>query len=104
MAARKDDGEVGGSTGIKRKEKVELGEDHDWLVEAERVEPGLTAEITAVKRKKVKNRKWKLWYMFLFCLRLIFNLICVMKMLMLLDAFDVCRVVCFGFGSLKLRL
>jgi len=32
MAARKDGGEVGGSTGTKRKEKVELGEDHDWLV------------------------------------------------------------------------
>jgi hypothetical protein len=73
MAARKEDGEVGGSTGIKHKEKVELGEDHDWLVEAERVEPGLTAAITAVKRKKVKNRKLKLWYMFLFCLRLFFQ-------------------------------
>jgi hypothetical protein len=39
------------------------------------VEPGLTAAITAVKRKKVKNRKLKLWYMFLFCLRLFFQFV-----------------------------
>lgn len=32
MAPRKEGGEVGGSTGTKRKEKVELVEDHDWLV------------------------------------------------------------------------
>lgn len=28
---------------MKRKEKVEDGDDHELLVEAERVEPGLTA-------------------------------------------------------------
>jgi len=44
---------------MKRREKVEDGDDHDWLVlEAERVEPGLTAvTVPATKRIKAKNRK-----------------------------------------------
>lgn len=75
MAARKVGGEVAGSTGTKRREKVEDGEDHDWLVlEAERVEPGLTAVTTAVKVRKVKNRKWNM-----------FEVVCVN---VLLDAFE----------------
>lgn len=43
---------------MKRREKVEDGDDHDWLVEAERVSPGLTAvTVAATKRIKAKNRK-----------------------------------------------
>lgn len=46
---------------MKRKEKVEDRDDHDWLVGAERVEPGSTAvTVTAVNRRKTrkaKNRK-----------------------------------------------
>lgn len=60
-AARKEGGVVGGVVWMKRKEKVEDGDDHAWLVEAERVEPGLTAvAVTAVNRRKTrkaKNRK-----------------------------------------------
>lgn len=48
---------------------MEDDDDHDWLVEAERVEPGLTAvTVTAVNRRKTrkaKNRK-VLRYMFWF--------------------------------------
>lgn len=40
---------------MKRREKVEDGDDHDWLVEAERVSPGVT--VAATKRIKSKNRK-----------------------------------------------
>lgn len=62
MAARKEGGEVGGSTGRKRREKVEDGEDHDWLVlEAKRVEPGLMAATTVVKMREAKNRKWNMF-------------------------------------------
>lgn len=58
MAARKEGGEVGGSTGMKWREKVELGEDHDWLVlEAERVVPGDTAATVVVTKTRVRNRK-----------------------------------------------
>lgn len=43
---------------MKRREKVEDSDDHDWLVEAERVSPGLTAvTVAATKRIKAKNRK-----------------------------------------------
>lgn len=60
---------MGGLTGTKPREKVELGEDHVWLVlEAERVEPGVmaaaeTAAVVIMKRK-VKNRDRILRYMF----------------------------------------
>ena len=61
MEAVKEGGEVGGATARKRREKVVPGEDHDCLVlEAERMEPGVTHVVLAMKTpentKKVSNR------------------------------------------------
>lgn len=53
---------------MKRREKVEDSDDHDSLVVAERVEPGLTAvTVAGTKRRKAKNRK-VLRYMLCFVL------------------------------------
>lgn len=86
MAAMKEGGEVGGSAAIKRRKKVALGEDHDWLLvlEAERVEPGSmeVAVNTVEKRTRVRNREWDL--------RNITNIVCL---------FDVVGRICLlGLG------
>ena len=67
MAAMKEGGVVGGWTGMNRREKVPLGEDHVWLEEeAERVEPGSMAVVTVLvaKTRVRRNRNWVLRNMF----------------------------------------
>ena len=59
-------GVVGGFTAMKPRKKVELGEGHVWLLEAERVVPGLMAMVVVamMERTRVRNRRCFLRNMF----------------------------------------